>query len=59
MPEALVAATINAAASVGKAHTQGSIEVGKMADFIIIDAPRYALLHHVHLSQTSKLCFII
>ena len=40
MNEALVAATINAAASVGKSDTCGSIEVGKMADFVLIDAPR-------------------
>jgi imidazolonepropionase len=33
--EALVAATINAAASIGRGATHGSIEVGKQADFVI------------------------
>ena len=41
MPEALVAATLNAAASLGKAETHGSLEVGKLADMVLIDAPRY------------------
>jgi imidazolonepropionase len=40
MDEALIAATLNAAASLGKADTHGSIEVGKVGDFIILDAPR-------------------
>ena len=40
MNEALVAATINAAASLGRAHLQGSIEVGKMADLVLLDADR-------------------
>ena len=41
MDEALVAATINAAASLGKSMTHGSLEVGKVGDMIIIDAPRW------------------
>ena len=40
MAESMVAATINAAASVGKSHLYGSLEVGKMADMVILDAPR-------------------
>lgn len=40
MEEALVAATINGAASLGRADTQGSLEVGKQADILILDAPR-------------------
>ena len=40
MEEALVAATINSAASLGKSDTHGSIEVGKTADLVIIDAHR-------------------
>ena len=47
MPEALVAATLNAAASLGKADTHGSLEVGKLADMVVIDAPRYSLLNAV------------
>lgn len=38
--EAFAGATINAAASLGKSKTHGSIEVGKQADLIVISAPR-------------------
>ena len=41
MNEALVAATLNAAASLNQSHSHGSLEVGKKADFIILDAPRW------------------
>lgn len=41
MEESLVAATINAAASLGRAHSHGSLETGKVADMLVIDAPRY------------------
>ncbi|XP_062522801.1 probable imidazolonepropionase isoform X2 [Corticium candelabrum] len=37
--EALAASTINAAAALGKADTHGSLEVGKVGDIIIVDAP--------------------
>eukprot|EP01120_Amphizonella_sp_Union-15-10_P001463 TRINITY_DN1155_c0_g3_i2.p1 TRINITY_DN1155_c0_g3~~TRINITY_DN1155_c0_g3_i2.p1 ORF type:complete len:436 (+),score=92.29 TRINITY_DN1155_c0_g3_i2:55-1308(+) len=37
--EALVASTINAAASMNCSKTHGSLEVGKFGDFIILDAP--------------------
>ena len=40
MNEALVASTINAAASIGRAHSHGSLEVGKVADMLILDCPR-------------------
>ncbi len=40
MNEALIAATVNAAASLGRSKTHGSIEVGKFADLLIVDAPR-------------------
>ncbi|XP_072257382.1 probable imidazolonepropionase [Pyxicephalus adspersus] len=39
--EALAAATINAAYSLGKSHTHGSLEVGKQGDAVIINAPRW------------------
>jgi len=39
MNEALVATTINAAASLNRSKTHGSLEVGKRGDFIILDAP--------------------
>lgn len=39
--EALVASTINAAASIGRSHSHGSLEVGKVADMLILDCPRW------------------
>uniref|UniRef100_A0A671G1S7 Probable imidazolonepropionase n=1 Tax=Rhinolophus ferrumequinum TaxID=59479 RepID=A0A671G1S7_RHIFE len=42
MPEALAAATINAAYALGKSHTHGSLEVGKQGDLIIINSSRKA-----------------
>lgn len=41
LPEALVAATINSAASVGKQATNGSLEVGKYGDLLLLNAPRW------------------
>ena len=40
MSEALAAATINAAASLGLADRRGSLEVGKAADMVVINASR-------------------
>lgn len=37
--EAIVAATLNAAAVLGRAHRLGSIEPGKQADLVVLDAP--------------------
>ncbi len=37
--EALVAATLNAAAALGRADRVGSVEVGKQADLVVLDAP--------------------
>jgi imidazolonepropionase len=42
--QALSAATLNAAAAVGRAAEIGSIEVGKRADLVVLGAPTY---HHV------------
>jgi imidazolonepropionase len=39
--EALAAATINAAAAIGMQDRVGSLEVGKQADIVILDAPSY------------------
>lgn len=39
--EAIAAATINAAHAIGRAHEVGSLEVGKRADIIILDAPNH------------------
>ena len=42
--EAITAATLNAAAAIGRAHELGSIEIGKRADIVILNAPTY---HHL------------
>ncbi len=42
--EAVTAATLNAAAAIGCAGELGSLEVGKRADLIVLDAPTY---HHI------------
>jgi imidazolonepropionase len=39
--QALAAATINAAAAIGRAGEVGSLEPGKQADLLVIDAPDY------------------
>lgn len=39
--EAIVAATINAAAAIGRQEQVGSIEPGKQADIIVLDVPDY------------------
>ncbi|TYZ63606.1 hypothetical protein PybrP1_002550 [[Pythium] brassicae (nom. inval.)] len=41
MNEALVGATINAAASIDRAATHGSIEVGKLADLVVLCAEQW------------------
>ncbi|UCB60725.1 MAG: imidazolonepropionase [Candidatus Bathyarchaeota archaeon] len=42
--EAITAATINAAHAVDRAHEVGSLEPGKRANIIILDAPNYRFL---------------
>lgn len=41
LPQALNAATINAAASLRRAHSHGSLAVGKVGDFICLHADRW------------------
>lgn len=53
LKEALAASTINAAYSLGRSHTHGSLEVGKQGDVVVINAPRYvsAVYHTDYLAQ--------
>ena len=39
--EAIVAATLNAACAIGRAHRVGSLEAGKQADLLVLDLPDY------------------
>ena len=41
MTESLIGATINSAYSLGLSKTHGSIEKGKNADLVIVNAPKY------------------
>ena len=41
MEEAMVAATLNSAASVGKSDKCGSLEVGKWGDLVMFNVPRW------------------
>jgi imidazolonepropionase len=41
MPEALVSATLNAAHSLGRGKSHGAIATGRVADFVVIDAPKW------------------
>ena len=46
MNEALVAGTMNAAASIGHSDMYGSLEVGKYGDMLILDAPQWEHLFY-------------
>jgi imidazolonepropionase len=51
--EALVAATLNAAAALGLADGVGTIEVGKQADLVVLDAPSPKhLIYHFGVNLT-------
>ncbi|KAH7966251.1 hypothetical protein HPB49_014801 [Dermacentor silvarum] len=41
LEESLVAATINGAASLGRSSTHGSLELGKCADMLVVEAPSW------------------
>jgi imidazolonepropionase len=50
--EALTAATLNGAAALGRAHSHGSIERNKLADFVLYDIPRLEYLpYHIAVSD--------
>ena len=46
MNEALVAGTLNAAASIGHSDMYGSLEVGKYGDMLLLDAPQWEHLFY-------------
>lgn len=53
--EALVALTLNGAAAIGRAESIGSIDPGKKADMVILDAPSYKhLAYHVGMSSVER-----
>ena len=58
MNEALVAGTLNAAASIGHSDMFGSLEVGKFGDMLILDAPQWEHLFyrigHVPILKVTK-----
>lgn len=55
--EALNAATINAAASLGISDRLGSIEVGKQADLLIVDGEDYSILPY-HFTENKILSVV-
>ena len=53
MSESLIGATINAAYSLGLSETHGSVEKGKHADLLIVNAPKYVSLMKLLFSDLS------
>ncbi|CAG0906161.1 unnamed protein product [Darwinula stevensoni] len=47
MQQAMVASTLNAAASLGRSATHGSLEPGKVGDILLIDSPRFTRFFQV------------
>jgi imidazolonepropionase len=53
--EAITAATINSAYAVGRAGDVGSLEVGKRADVVVLDAPNHKFLgYHLGVNLVEK-----
>jgi len=53
--EAITALTINGAAALARAHTIGSIDVGKKGDVIVLEFPSYEYIpYHIGVSSVEK-----
>jgi len=53
--EAIVASTLNAAHSIEKSNRMGSLELGKDANFIILDTPNYSdLFYHFGINHVEE-----
>ncbi|OWF34675.1 probable imidazolonepropionase [Mizuhopecten yessoensis] len=59
MPEVLIAATLNAAAALGKSDTHGSLNEGKCANMVVIDAPRWEHIVYQLGFHNSLIDFVI
>ncbi|MGH0136897.1 UNVERIFIED_CONTAM: hypothetical protein FKN15_036739 [Acipenser sinensis] len=59
MKEALAAATINAAYSLGKSHTHGSLEVNKQGDLVILNSSRWEHLIYQFGGHQELIKFVI
>jgi imidazolonepropionase-like amidohydrolase len=45
--QTLAAATINPARAIGRGHEQGTVERGKLADLLVLDADPLADIHNI------------
>ena len=55
LAETLTAVTLNAAAAVSRAASQGSLEAGKKADLLVLDCPNHGhLSYHFAMNQVEK-----
>jgi len=59
MTEALIGATLNSAYSVGLSETHGSIEVGKVGDLVIVDAPRWEHIIYQFAAHDQTIDYVI
>ncbi|KAL3076880.1 hypothetical protein niasHT_039660 [Heterodera trifolii] len=59
MPEALVAATLHAAHSLGRGRTHGAIAVGRMADFVVLNKRNWEHLIYRMSAHQSIISYVI
>ncbi|XP_056132028.1 probable imidazolonepropionase isoform X1 [Lampris incognitus] len=59
MPEALAAATINAAYALGRSHTHGSLEVNKHGDLLVLNATRWKHLIYQLGGHQELICHVV